>query len=116
MQRYMITDGKRFFHTSTDVWSRFECGMCVAKGDEELCSYLKSHLENGDVCGNKTMVWKQDFPKVILRTIVTTECPNCDGEGTKECHMQDYPCHFCDNGKTQYCLVGKQKKAKKTKK
>ena len=107
MKRYMITDGKRFFHTSNDFG---KCEMCVAEGDKKLCEYLKSQLENGDVCGNKTVVWKQDFPKVIHKTIVVAECPNCDGEGTKECHMQDYPCHFCVNGKVQYSLVKKQKK------
>lgn len=45
MNRYFITDGKRYFHTSKDSGSsRFKCGMCVAKGDAELCEYLKSQL------------------------------------------------------------------------
>lgn len=111
MKKYFITDGKRYFHTSKDSGSsRFKCTMCVAKGNAELCEYLKSQLMKGDVCCNETMIWKQDFPKKVQHTVVTVECPICYGNGTTESHMQDYPCHFCNvNCNVDYVLVKKQK-------
>lgn len=117
MKKYFITDGKRYFHTSKDPGSsRFKCGMCVAKGDVELCEYLKSQLMKDDVCGNETMIWKQDYPKQVKHTIVTVKCPNCHGTGTTECHMQDYPCHFCDsNCEVDYVLVKKQRNGRSKK-